>query len=281
MMKKFKNYIILFFLLLIFVLTFKYSTSVKASVISSIELWVKSLIPSMLPLYLIIDLLINYGLTDIVYSLFKNNTAILFIISMLSGTPSNAKYIKEFYEEKVIDKDEGSLLLLSCYSPSPLFILTIAPSFSYGMIVLSYIYISNLFIYLLFRPKFKSSFSPKKTFKSAPFIDCLTLSIMKSFNTLVLILGVVVFFGLINTLLDLLNVDSLFISSVLELTNALFKINSSGSPLLWFMFASTFAGLSIHTQIKSILENTPLSYKYFLLGRLIAAVPLLLLIVLF
>lgn len=281
MMKKFKKYTILFLLLLVFILTFKYSTYVKSSVISSMELWFKSLIPSMLPLYLIIDLLINYGLTDIIYLLFKNNSIVLLIISFLSGTPSNAKYIKEFYLEKVIDENTANLLLLCGYSPSPLFILTISPSISFGLIVLSYIYITNLFIYLLFKPRFRCITSLKKDFPSLSFIDCLTSSIMKSFNTLILILGVVVFFGLLNTFIEVLNIDYIFLFSTLELTNALFKITSSNFSILWFLFATSFGGLSIHTQIKSILEDTPIAYKYFLYGRLIASIPLLLMIILF
>lgn len=279
MMKKFKKYIILFFLLLVFILTFKYSTYVKSSVISSMELWFKSLVPSMLPLYLIIDLLINYGLMDLIYLLFKNNSPVLLLISFLSGTPSNAKYIKEFYLEGLIDENTANLLLLCGYSPSPLFILTISPSVSFGLIVLSYIYITNLFIYLLFKPRFKSSSSVKKEFPCLSFIDCLTSSIMKSFNTLILILGVIVFFGLLNTYIKVLNIDSVFLSSILELTNALYKITSSNLSIIWFLFATSFGGLSIHAQIKSILEDTPITYKYFLYGRLIASIPLLLIII--
>lgn len=69
---------------------------------------------------------------------------------------------------------------------------------------------------------------------------------------------------------------NLYIISALELTNAMNLINTNipRSYLLWMMLASTFGGLSIHTQIKSILSDTSVSYKYFFLGRLLASIPL-------
>ena len=97
-MKKYIDYLILFLLSIIFVMVFKYSTLVKTSILGSLSLWVKSLIPSMLPIYIVVDLLINYGLLNFSYRLFKNNAFVLLIISHVSDTPTNAKYIKEFVE---------------------------------------------------------------------------------------------------------------------------------------------------------------------------------------
>lgn len=277
-MKKFKDYIALFFLSILFIMIFKYSPLVKSSVIASIDLWFRNLVTSMFPLYIMVDLLINYGLMDLLYKLFRSNSFFLFVIAMLLGTPSNAKYIKEFYQGGFIDKNTANFMLMYSYSPNPLFILGIAPTLMDGVKVLAYLYFTIICIYAIFRRKFKPSTLVSIEFKRVSFSQCIASSIKKSFNILILVLGIVVIFGILNEFLNILGIDSIFISSILELTNALKIINESSSGLLWMMFAVSFGGLSIHTQIKSILEDTDLSYKYFLIGRLIAALPILFLI---
>lgn len=277
MMKKIKDYAILFLLAVVFVMTFKYSTPIKNSILSSLALWVKNLIPSMLPIYIILDLALNYGLLEISNKVFKNNAVILVIISLVAGTPTNAKYIKEFYEEDYIDKNTANFLLLFSYSPNPLFIMAFSPTKKIALWIILVIILSNLFIFLVFKPRFKLKTKPLKKREQLSFIDCLSSSIAKSTDILVLILGVVVVYGVVNTVLSLLHIESVFLNALLELTNALAIIESMGFPLFWAMFACLFGGLSIHTQVKSILESTDLSYKYFLLGRTLAALPLLIL----
>lgn len=275
-MKKIRDYTILFLLAVAFVMIFKYSTIVKTSVLDSLALWVKNLVPSMLPVYIILDLGLNYGLLELSYRLFKNNAFILVVISLLAGTPTNAKYIKEFYLEGYISKNTANFLLMFSYSPNPLFILAISPNAISALAILGTIYFANISIFLIFAPKFELTSGPGKKHEHLSFIDCLSSSIMKSKDILMLILGVVIVYGILNTFLTLLNIDSIFLNSILELTNALAIISDKGFPLFWAMFACSFGGLSIHTQIKSILEGTDLSYRYFLIGRLCASVPLLL-----
>ena len=90
-------------------------------------------------------------------------------------------------------------------------------------------------------------------------------------------------YGVIIAFIDLIIPNNaLFIKSILEMTNALKVIKSSASNVaLWMSFAVSFAGLSIHTQIKSILEDTPISYKYFLLGRIVASIPILIVAIIY
>lgn len=276
-MKKYIDYLILFLLSIIFVMVFKYSTLVKTSILGSLSLWVKSLIPSMLPIYIVVDLLINYGLLNFSYRLFKNNAFVLLIISLVAGTPTNAKYIKEFVEEGYITSETANFLLMFSYSPNPLFILAFAPSLEAALFILGSIYLTNFFIFLIFKPQFSLKSAPLKTKKKSSFIDCLTASIAKSADILILILGVVAVYGVLNTFIAVYHLDSIFISSLLELTNALSIISNEGFPLMWATFACLFGGLSIHTQIKSILEGTDIEYRYFLIGRLCASIPFLIL----
>lgn len=280
LMKKFKRQIILFLCLAVFIALFKYSVICKASILGSIEVWVFNLVTSMLPIYIITDLLINYGILNIFYKMFKTNAIFLVFISLIAGTPSNAKYIKEFYNNGFITLDMANFLLLFSYSPNPLFVLGIAQNLKMGLSILAYIYFTNILIFLFFKKKFKTNVgSIEKIVLEKPFSQVLEESIFKSVHILILILGVVIVYGIINTLLKELGVESLFISSLLEMTNAVVIINNNGGNILWLIFACTFAGLSIHTQIKSILEDTEISYKYFILGRVLACIPILIAII--
>lgn len=271
-----KNNYILIFLLVVFFFLFYCSREIHSSIISSTQIFMTSIVPSMFPMFIMIDLLLNYGLSDLLYRSFKTNSMILVILSLLSGTPSNAKYIKEFRESGYISRDLGNFLLLFSYSPNPLFILGISPDKEFALKIIFYIYITNILVFLLFKRHFKDIKSYEKKYDTCPFVECLSNSIYKSFKVLILILGIVITFGIVNTLLDILNLSNPFLSSLIELTNACHIITNTSSDPLWLIFAASFGSLSIHAQIKSILEETDLSYRYFFVGRFLSSLPILL-----
>lgn len=280
-MKKTRNNIFLLFFILVFFLFFAFSREIKSSVIASCELWFYNLVPSMLPMYLLLDLLINYGLAELLFKLFSTNSVFVLAISLISGTPGNAKYIKEFYNEGYISKDLAEYLLTFAYSPNPLFIIAISPDINSALCVLLIIYVADLINFIIFRPLFKQRRSTSIKRESISFSTLLENSISKSFKVLILILGIVVTYGILNTFLSIYHIESPFISSVFELTNALSVIRNLNAGLWWTSFACLFAGLSIHTQVKSILEGSDLSYKYFLYGRLLSSIPFLILAIIY
>lgn len=267
-MKKNENvkFIIVLF---IFITLFIYNSHIKLSIIDSINLWLYTLVPSMLPMYLITDLLINYGLIKYSYKLFKSNKPILFFLSMLLGCPANVKYICDFYKNGYISKSEANSMLVYSYAPNPLFVIGIIPDFTYAIKTLLFLYGVNIVLSFLFRC---DDFNGKTyVFKTENFTYVLEKSLYSSFNVLILILGIVMTYGVINTILSItLGINSLFIKSIIELTNAMHSMVNSNNYFL-VPFACSFGGLSIHTQVKSILEDTSLDYKYFLKGRLITS----------
>ena len=278
MMKKNINYLTILSLLFFFILIFKYNNLIKMSIINSCVLWFKTLVPSMFIMYLIVDLLLNYGLAKIVYNLFKTNAVILIIISLLLGTPANAKYIKEFYLKGLIDEKCANRLLVFSYSPNPLFVLAIMPNKKWALISLLFIYFTNFVLAIFMLKNIKNSLTSISFIEHKHFTECMEESIYKSFKLLILVLGIIMFYGVINSLIDkVLPNTSLIIKCILELTNALNIIVGTGN-YKWALLAISFGGLSIHTQIKSILEDTPLQYKYFFYGRLLASLISLVLI---
>lgn len=274
-MKKYFNKIIIALLMFLLVVIFRFSSEIRMSILDSTVLWIENLVPSILPMYFIIDLLLNYGLSKYTFKVFKSDVPLLMFISYLSGTPGNAKYIREFYKNERIDASTGNALLASSYSPNPLFVLAVSPSKLVAIFILLYIYISNMILYFIFRKRNKVKNITIPEFEEKGFIDCLTMSIFNSLRVLILILGIIVIFGIVNTILDIFGIDFLLLRSILELSNGVMLINKNGSNVLLLALAFAFSGLCIHAQIKSTIEDTDLSYKYFFIGRILTSLPIL------
>lgn len=260
-----KNYFITIILSILVCIFIKDNIIVKDAVSESIDIWVKSIIPSMLPMYLIVDLLINYSSNYV-----KSNYLFLIIINMLLGSPSNAKYIKEFYLSNKIDLNTSNLLLIISYSPNPLFLINICPNKQDAFKVLLFIYITNLIMFLLLNKKYKLKNLNKDSNIVLPFNECLTNSIYKTYNILILILGIITFYMIIINLINHYFKNMFLINILLEMTNGIILSLDKINYLKYILLITSFGGLSIHSQIKSILENTPINYKYFLFGRLFA-----------
>lgn len=285
------------------------SETIMNAVTYSFNIWTNNLFPSMFPFFVLSEILINYGFVELISELFKpifqklfktnSNASFVFIMSMLSGFPSNAKYTKELYlEGKLTDKEATKILMFSHFS-NPLFILgTISVTFlnnkQLGIIVLISHYISNIIIGILFRNYNPSSikyekFSLKNSIlkmhnkrinNNKSFGTIIAKALTNSINTLLLILGVVTTFLIITTIIDNnFHPDLLtktFISGFLEMTQGLKHVSLLSIPnayktILITMILS-FGGLSVHTQILSIISDTKIKYKPFLLARLIHVV---------
>lgn len=263
--------LILIFLVAAFFFLFRFNTAIKDCVINAITAWLTNLVPFLFPAYILIDLMLNYGLTNKIYNIFKSNIPIIVILSLLLGCPSNAKYIRDFYRNGYISLGTANYLLTFAYSPNPLFILGIAPP-SIAFKTILFIYSSNLILAIIFHSLKEKENDVKRLFDKKPFVSVLESSIYKTFKILILILGIIIVYAIINLITDSIMPGSHYIlKSILEITNACLTMQKT-RVYKWFVFACTFGGLSIHTQIKSILDDTPISYKYFFFGRAIASI---------
>ena len=230
----------------------------------------------------------------LMYYLFRVNgkVAFIFILSIISGFPSSAKYTKELYIQGFICEKEASKTLMFTHFSNPLFILgTISIIFlndkRAGLIVLIAHYMSNIIVGIIYRNYgFKAVKKEKISFKNAlvnmsnkktkTFGEIINNSLINTINTLLLILGVVTIFMIITTIIDQnLNLDifsKTIISSILEMTGglrhiSLLDISLKNKSILSAMILS-FGGLSVHTQIISILSGTNIKYFPFLIARI-------------
>ena len=293
-MKKYSNQIIILFSFLILILVFLNKSLVTESILSSFYIWYNTLVPSMFPMIVLSDILITYNsyniipikITKYISKLFNisNNAVIIFILSIISGFPTNAIIINKAINNKNITKDEAEHLLLFCNFANPLFILETVGTFylknnSFAIIILISHILSNIIIGIIFR----KNNHPKNnyiidTFKSQNFGDVLSNAIYKSINSLLMIAGTITLFLILTTLIthifNLNNCLSLIIKSLLEMTMALsYLSNLNISSTLKVVISSmiiSFSGLSIHLQVISSLEN--IKYKSYLKGRILSSI---------
>jgi len=291
-MNQFKKNLPTIITFIIIFLLFKYNYLIKISVIEGVSLWFTKVFPSLFIMFILNDIIINLDLLKqlniIINPLFNKifktngNSSNVFLLSLLSGTPSSAYIVKEMLHNENISINDANKLITFTFFTNPLFLYNILSITFNRYIVMRIIiihYISNLFIGLFFRNKFNTDNKEKINFKNnnQNFFLLLPNSIKKSLNTLLMILGTIIFYMIItNIIKNIIPFDKLFftiLSGFLEITQSLNNLSGlTNYPLIKEIIAISiisFGGLSIHTQVLSIISDTEIKYKYFLQGRLL------------
>ena len=292
-MKKVKNFIFIIFFLYIILQIFLNNQLVHDSIFFGYNLFIYNVLPNLFPFLVISNLLINYGFVEICYKVFNKimtkmfrisgNGAFIFIMSLLTGFPSNAKYTKELYENNKIDEVEGSKILMFTHFSNPLFIIGTISTFINKKVALTILlchYLGNIIIGLIFRNSFitKKNNNITKIAKEN-FGIVFSKSIISTINTLLLIFGTMISFLIISTIvknnLHLNAFSNALISGILEMTQglkyvSLLNINYKIKAILMTIFIS-FGGISVHTQVLSIISDTKIKYQPFLIARLLHA----------
>lgn len=292
MNKKYFNYLICLIIILFFFEILNNSNLIINTVYKSINIWFYNIVPTIFPIYLTIDLLANYNGLYYLSKLFgkfmekvfkmKKETSFIFILSCLSGFPSNSKYIKIMLDNKEIDLEEANKLLTFTHFSNPLFIIeSIGYKFLHnkkiGIIILICHYLTNIIIGLFYRNYYinLNSIDLKKKNKTS-FVICLTNSIYKTIKILFLLLGIITFFMLITCILrEKLLINSFILNIIcglLEMTQGIFYIASSNLNIILkasiITFFISFGGISIHMQVFSILSDYKLKYSNYLIARI-------------
>ena len=287
--------ILLFFIICIFLLS--NSLEIINSIRSSYIICINNLFPSIFTFLLISNIVMEYNFIDkfnilfkpLMNKLFKVNEhcSFIFIMSMISGSPSSAKYIKYIYEKKLINDYDVIKCLNFCQFVNPIFIIgtigeLLLKNRKLSFIILISHYLSNIIMGIINRNKFP--FIKIKTKENNNinynFMSILSKSIKDTINTLLLILGVITTCLIITTLIfNNINVDNVlidFIKGLFEITQGINFINqrniNQNIKTILYSFLVSFGGISIHLQTLSILENKKIRYIPYLKSRLISAI---------
>lgn len=272
-----KLIIIIFFILILLKKDIMYITIYKTTLT-----WFKSIVPNLFPMFIISSLIINSNLIINICNLigkpfgyiFKTSKYSIFVylLSLVSGSPSNAKYIKDLETNNLISKEESNKLLTFTTNYNPLLIISLLSLYldkttSYKILFI--IILSNFIVGLLNRniicPITNNTIIIKNKINISNIIK-------DTLDTLLMILGTLIFFNLLINLLPITNniIKNIF-NGTLEITTALsnmkyLNINNNFKIVLSILYLS-FGGISIHTQIKSILPDT--NYNFFIKSRIL------------
>lgn len=269
------------------------SSLIIDSVSFSFSLCINNLFPSLFPFMILANILMEYGFVEICSEFLKpimnkvfkthENASFVLVLSIISGSPSNAKYVNELLNKNKITSYEAIKILLFTHFVNPLFILnTIGVLFlnnkKLGLIILISHYLGNIVVGILFRNYHKYDKYQKININKAlstlkrkrkSFITILTNSIISSINTLLVILGVITTCLIATTILDI----NPLLDGFLEITQGLKYISMSDLELIKKVVLTTFfisfGGFSIHAQSFSILTNQNIKYLPYLFARII------------
>lgn len=278
------------------------SNIIVTAVNTSFSLWKNKLFPTLFPFLLFSNLLINYGFIEIISEIFKpfmnkffkvsGKSSFIFFMSMISGIPSNAKYIELLLNKNLISTSEANKILMYTHFNNPLFIIftigTLLHSIKLGIIILISHYLGNFIIGLLVRNINKTNINEEISLKNIKksldnhisFGKTLKNGILDSINTMLLILGVITFFMIITSIINVFfnfheNTKAL-LCGIFEITQGLNFISKLNIDTIIKGFLMTiiisFGGFSAHIQVMSLLEEKKIRYKPYLLSRVLHSI---------
>lgn len=280
MKENYKRVLILgfiFFMLIIFIINSNY---LMFQVLDYTQLFITKLFPAVFLFFILSSLLIDYGFVEFISKTFHINGAIFYVVlmSMISGFPSGSKYIRELLDKKIINLNTANYLITFTHFPNPLFVFGTVNYIVRNNLLCMYILISlivaNIIIGIIIRPKEKTSFSKESSnYHSFPYY--LSNAVNSSLKVVVLIYGTSLFFFLISTfILKYINLSfygNMLVSGLFDLTKGVVSVNAIPNDILKCIFIIvfiSFGGISIHMQVKSIIESSGISYKNFFIGRI-------------
>ena len=296
--KKLK-YIILTLILIIFILNIKIviNSTYEASL-----LFFKKVFITIFPFVILCDFLIYFNYHIFIKGIFgkiinkifniDSNTSIIFILSIFSSHPSNAIYIKNLLDNKIINIKVANRILIYTYFPSIAFVIgvigvSLYNSFKIGLMLWIICFINNILIGLFLRKDNVYIESINNETKNISFFECFKLSIIKAINTSFIILGnLIVFTIIINLIVNYISINPTILSVLtgfLELTSGVISISLLDIPFnVKFALTSlilNFSSLSILFQSFSILSSYKINIKKTLTIKLMFSIITFLLII--
>lgn len=265
-----KRKITILLIMTFIILIFKNYEIVLKSTLDATTIWLNNVFPYLFIMIIIQDLLINLNFS----SFFKNTAIYIFIMSLLSGTPSGTYIISKLKEQNIITKEYANTCLIFTFFANPLFLYSILNSIFLSKLttirLMLILYLTNLILYFIYKKDLPSNGKSINTNEIN-----LSSSIKTSINTTITVLGVITFYLILSNIIitefNIIYPFNIFFKGFLEMTQGLASLINSSikfKEVIAMIFIS-FGGFSIHTQVSCILNEANLSYKYFFKGRII------------
>ena len=276
------KYIILTIILILFIINIDIviNSTKEASILFFNKVFI-----SIFPFIILSEILIYYDYHIFLNKIFGNflsklfnidkNSTIVFILSMLTSSPSNSIFIKDMLDNNLIDIKTANKIICYTYFPSISFImgisLSIFKNLKIGLILWLNVLLNNIIIGLYLRKEKIIINNNIKPLKKDNLITILKESIIKGINTSTIILGnLIIFTILINIIDKYINCN---ITLLLELTSSIIKISNMNITneikLLLIQFMLCFSSISIILQSITILNKYKFNIKKILIIKLV------------
>lgn len=284
----------LFFLFVLFGFLLIFPIQTLDASKTGLLLWFDSLLPTLLPFLIVSQLILKTPLIDTVQKILgpifrqvfhcSENGAFCILCGFLCGYPVGARLIALQIQEHRLSINEGQYLLSFCNNVSPMFCISYGILFAIGAEdILPYLFIiygSALLFGFFTRPKYipeHNLTSKKQTSSSENIFQLIDVCIIDSFLIMIKLCGYLMLFSIISTGILMLIPDDMFyaapvITSLLEITGGLSRLASMPLGTLRSVIgivSLTFGGLCCIFQTNSVINNTGLSLKKYILHKVL------------
>ena len=313
-----RNIIPIMFLLFTICLIIFSKSNIQA-VKNSLNIWFNNVIPSLLPFFIATELLNHTDIPKILGNIFNKIMRPLFnvpgigayalIMGIISGYPIGAKIVTNFRNQNLCTKEEAERLITFTNNSGPLFILgtvgiTLFYDSSIGFLLLFTHILAGITVGIIFRfwklktKEKRNTYTINNNITFNSLGEILSKSIISAINSVVLIGGFIILFGILLSMLqktyifnifkipllpifNLLNIKTEFIvpifTGILELTNGIAIVSSIQNPnlainIIISAFLLGFGGISIMLQVLSITSKSDISIKPYILGKLLQGI---------
>ena len=272
-LKKYSKPILLNIFLFLIIINHNYINNI---ILISINLWLKKLLPSIYPIMVIGKLLINNhgyylipkSIEKIFNKLFKfnNNTLYLIIISFIVGSPTSQVLVKSAYINNQITYQDFKKIIITTSLVNPFFFWNIVSflNIKQKIIILAINYLITIILWLLVNNKSNNNQNNNITKEGNLQI------ITNSFKVMIDILAIIIIFNIFTYIIvkylgDLKTIKILLIN--MEITNGFVYLKDTNfNPrfkLMLTSFLTSFLGICINNQIKSIIKDKTIYNTYF------------------
>ncbi|QUI22938.1 hypothetical protein HZI73_11840 [Vallitalea pronyensis] len=296
-----KNFMINLLLILLLCLVLLMPKSSMKAAEEGLLLWFNVMIPTLFPFILLSNLIINSNiiyyinifLTPIMRRIFglPGVAGYAFVTGLLSGFPVGAKITADLLKKGAVTLPQAQYMLTFCNNASPMFIIGFIATGLFGraaigILMLMVIYTANIITACIYRIVYAKALShnhhegsAKHTSRKITF-SIFDESIMNAITLIVKIGGYIIFFSIIMNCLKLIPIQGHilkdFTFGLMELANGTKLLVSASATLpVRFVLLSTlvaFGTFSVHAQTASVIHDTDLHIKPYIMAKLINAV---------
>lgn len=283
-MKKLTNFIFIFiFLILEFYLLFN-SKEVISSFNKTLNICIYTLMPTMFASILFSQILIKLEFEKYIPKFIINffsklfniskKEVIIFILSIISGYPNNAKMLS-------CNNNLNKIIQYTSFV-NPIFLICTVGNIYLKNIKLTIIIfishiLSNIIIAIFLRKNNNNELDTTDDNKSLNFFTIYYSSLKSVINSLAIIFSNILFFSillsLLSNILPFSNIINNLILGLFEFSNGIYLISISNLSIflkgLFILIIISFGSFSIHMQMISI--NDKIKYTKFLLYRILSA----------